>query len=332
LASLKPREFNKWFFRVFGTILGVLIGFLLILWNPDATDALNEFFFYRHSPFVLFLFYFACQFAFAVPFKKPDQSKSIYVGMLSIPIVYALGMHYPMEDVIGRLFYFLGQTLLFEIPIVIAFGLGIVASQLVWFFVGLNTYDLDNKKLPPETVFGYEIEYPIERDKPEIIAKIVSGTGFAVQRQSRASGKGNGWIISEKKRLGLGVSYETKENIVRIVFVLYEVVNDMITKVKDLEVALDFKAQIIGLLNNWVERKKIKRYSEMNTTTNIESNLASISEGLGPWSLFSIDDIKQTISSYPGKHPLLFALLATIFGGVIVQVILYLLRLWEIIS
>lgn len=306
------------FFIFLGIVVGILVGAVVSRLQPNAEKAVFEFFFNIQFLTIILASYLIIQFSIGVPFERPDKSRSLHLGMAAIPIAYALLMHYITHNLSEHLLYFMLVTVLSEFPIVYTMLIGIGISYFVWFFVGLNTRAIDNKTLDSRAVFCYNLEFAAsEKTDMKLIEKILDTTGFLLWRGGLPRNSYGG-AIYRRKHTFLGVFCEIKHHTLNVVFLLFKIVDDTVVNIEDIEEAMDLQGQIHGLLNSWVERKKVFSFDSSDID---DKAIKEISRVLGPWKMPSRGQIRELFARDITKHKVLTWLVATIVGAGIVVIL-----------
>lgn len=303
-----PREIHSRFFVVLGVLLGALYGFIFSLWTPPRTATIAD----LYNPVIwaiAILSFFVLQYGLGVLLNKPNKSREIYFGVFLIPITYTISvLTFSIPN-------FLSIFVAVEIPTLVLFITSFYfVSPFVAFFAGFDTEALDEAKITAETVFSFDIRPSTEKEGKTLtlLTRIVRGMGLEISLKNTKDS--TGLIICQNSKLHIGIFYEFNDEILTATFVPFEVVNDTVKPVEDLEIILDLKAQINGMLYAWMQDNLILRFNEI--PPHLELGLERVSEGLGPVKTSITDHIKETIVSFPRNHPYQLAILTT--GSVII--------------
>jgi hypothetical protein len=205
---------------------------------------------------------------------------------------------------------FLHTLVAVEVPALILFITSFyIVSPFVSFFTGFDTKALDHAKIPVDTAFSFDIQpSPAQRGMNlKLLRRIVQGLGLTVSLED--ANESSGLIICRKEKLHLGIVYEFSDQILKAVFVPFEIVNDTVKKVEDPDITLDMKAQIGGILYAWMQSDLILRFNEV--LPDINQGFEKVSEGLGPLKTPLTTHIRKTITAFPKNHPYQLALLVT---------------------
>ena len=311
-----PQEIHTRFFAVFGLLLGSLYGFIFSVWTPLRTAIITD----LYNPVmwaIAVLSFFVLQYGLGVLLNKPSISKEIYFGVFVIPITYTASV---LTISIPN---FLRTVVAVEVPALVLFIASFyIVSPFVAFFAGFDTKALDDAKIPAETVFSFDIQHSTVEGGGhlKLLTRMVHGMGFITSLKDIKDN--NGLIICRKEKLHIGIFYEFKDRVLTATFIPFRIVNDTVKKFEDLDVILDLKAQISGMLYAWMQNNLILRFNEV--PPNLILGFKKVSEGLGPLKTPLIVHIRETVVSFPRNHPYQFALLITGFV-IIVNIMLLIL-------
>jgi len=242
-----PREIHSRFFVVLGVLLGALYGFIFSLWTPPRTAIISD----LYNPVIwaiAILSFFVLQYGLGVLLNKPNKSREIYFGVFLIPITYTISV------LTFSIPSFLTMFVAVEIPTLVLFITSFYfVSPFVAFFAGFDTKALDEAKINAETVFSFDIRPSIKKEGEHLrlLTRIVRGMGLEISLKNAKDG--NGLIVCQNSKLHIGIFYEFNDGILTATFVPFQVVNDTVKPVEDLEVILDLKAQINGMLYAWMQ-------------------------------------------------------------------------------
>ena len=310
------------FFVILGLLVGAILGIILGAIVEANIASRNQTIIWVHSCWMSLLF-FTVQFVFSVMFKKPESSRATYHGLLLIPISYsliqALTHPYSPAPLSGFVTTFLGCILLFMWPFAILWVLFyFLFSQSIRFFTGPDARDVTESY-----VFGCTIEN-VKDDLSTAVKTMVERSDFVlgeIQKDGETK-----YISGRKNSLRLGVFCREEPTVIHAVFLVYEIVNEVVVRpVCDSEF-LDFKAQVTGLLESWKCREKIRDYS-LDEHPDLKGALLKVKEELGPMRIKmpSWRNMKTAIWRYPEVHPHRASLFISVFSGLIVGVLMYLI-------
>jgi len=310
----------KYLFSVLGALLGILAGVVLGFYDPTSISS---------GPFPMFWYMFTViplylipQYTLGMVFKKPKGSRSIFKGMVAIPVSYAVTValvsnriSLSVEQMAWRVFVlFLASGILTMIPALIAFCL----SLFVYLLTGIDTCALSDSKK-----FGYLIEP--NGGSIAVLETLVSRSDFFIGPAQKDDG--TGYISAGKGPLRLGIYYKTLNKAIDSTFILYEVNNETVTGPADEDEVLDFQAEMSGLLESWKSRGKVEEYSLVRGSE-IQQTLQRIEDELGPARIVKIPpvhEIKDWVRSFPKNYPswfnFLVAIVSAILGGIIVTLL-----------
>ncbi len=306
-----PPDINARFFILFGLALGALFGFVFSQWMPMEPALISV----LYSPLacaIIILGFFVPQFGLGVMLNRPNTSREIYFGLFVIPITYTISAAQITK------FNFFSALLVAEVPALTLFIASYYFfSPLVTFFVGFDTRELSEEKIPVQSMFGFEIQRsteinrgPIEKkEELNILARILNGLGLATLIHNEKDN--NGLIICRKDKLYLGIAYEFRIQGLAMTFIPFTIVHDRVRKTEDLDKIFDLKAQITGMLYSWLQKKLILMFNEISPNYCLGSK--NVSEGLGPLKKPLIVYLRESVGSFPKNHPYRFALLISGF-------------------
>jgi hypothetical protein len=312
------KEIHTRFFVFLGLLLGALYGFIFSVVTPIRTAIIVD----LYNPVmwaIVILSFFVLQYGLGVLLNKPNMSREIYFGVFLIPITYTASMvTFSIPDFFRTLFAV-------EVPTLVLFIASFyVVSPFLSFFVGYDTKSLDEAKIPVETVFSFDIQYSTESRMVErgeslkLLTRIVHGIGLTIFIKDVKDN--NGLFICRKEKLHIGIFYEFKDQGLTVTFIPFRIMNDMVEKVEDLDVILDFKAQVSGMLYARIQNGLISGFNEI--LPNLELGFKKVSEGLGPLKKSLIVHTREAIVSFPEDHPYKLALLTSGFV-IIVNIMLF---------
>lgn len=112
----------------------------------------------------------------------------------------------------------------------------------------------------------------------------------------------------------LWVVLEKIENKINLVLALFTLNNDTIQAPSDIETTMDFHAMVHGLLDSWVQRQKIIRFTSLEPNN---KTLEGISDLLGKWKLPSRNQIRKLFTENIGKSKVLIWLVGTIITSLV---------------
>lgn len=311
-----PEEIHIRFFVVFGLLLGALYGFIFSVWAPPKTAMITD----LYNPVMWaigILSFFVLQYSLGVLLNKPSISREIYFGVFFIPLTYTASVL-----TISIPSFFLAFIAV-EVPALVLFITSFyIVSPFVSFFAGFDTKALDDARISTETVFSFDIQRSSvkKEEAVKLLTRIVYGIGLTISLNNIEDK--SGLIICRKEKLHLGIFYELKDRILTATFVPFRIGNDTVKEVEDLDVILDLRAQINGMLYAWMQNNMILRFNEV--PPNLKRGFEKVSEGLGPLKTPLISHVRKKVVSFPKNHPYQFALLTTGFV-VIVNVLLFIL-------
>ena len=317
------KEVHIRFFVFLGLLLGALYGFIFSVVTPVRTAIIVD----LYNPVmwaIVILSFFVLQVGLGVLLNKPTMSREIYFGVFLIPITYTASMvTFSIPD-------FFRTLIAVEVPALVLFIASFyVVSPFLSFFVGYDTKALDEAKIPVETVFSFHIQHPTEFRKRtaksgedlKLLTRIVHGMGLTILIKDAKDN--NGLFICRKEKLHIGIFYEFKDRGLTVTFIPFRIMNDTVKKVEDLDVILDFKAQISGMLYARIQNGLISGFNEI--LPNPELGFEKLSEGLGPSKKSLIVHLREAIVSFPKNHPYKLALLTSGFV-IIVNIMLFILE------
>ncbi|UCD26869.1 MAG: hypothetical protein JSV75_01735 [Candidatus Bathyarchaeota archaeon] len=294
-----PEKIHTRFFAVLGLVLGALYGFIFSVWKPLRTAIIVD----LYDPVmwaIAILSFFVLQFGLAVTLRKPNTTREIYFGMFLIPITYTASV------VTLSIPDFLRTLIAVEVPALVLFLTSFYfVSPFVAFFAGVDTKVLDNAEIPAETIFSFVIQH--SRDNLNLLKRIVNGIGLTISLNN--NDEGNGLIICRKEKLHMGIFFESKDQVLTATFVPFQMANDTVKKVEDLDTIIDLKAQISGMLYVWMHNKIVWRFNEL--LPNVELVFGKVSKGLGPLEKPLTVHLRESVVSFPKNHPYRLALLTT---------------------
>jgi hypothetical protein len=268
---------------------------------------------------IVILSFFVLQYGLGVLLNKPNMSREIYFGVFLIPITYTASMvTFSIPDFFRTLFAV-------EVPALVLFIASFyVVSPFLSFFVGYDTKALDEAKIPVETVFSFDIQHSTEfrtverKESLKLLTRIVHGMGLTIFVKDVKDN--NGLFICRKEKLHIGIFFEFKDRGLTVTFIPFRIMNDMVEKVEDLDIILDFKAQVSGMLYARIQNGLISGFNEI--LPNLELGFKKVSEGLGPLEKSLIVHTREAIVSFPEGHPYKLALLTSGFV-IIVNIMLF---------
>jgi hypothetical protein len=310
-------------FLFLGVIFGALFGFIYSLVMPLVVNKFADLFTSVNIYGIIILAFLILQYILGIILRRPYKSRNLNWGLLIIPITWFYPLLLPVS--LDSLLEYLVFVILFEVPMLLLLLIAIIiTSQFLPFLAGYNTHVLDCNRLPSEAIFSYDLKLPqnerIEEETQKLIDRILNATGFRVYRKSLTN-QPSGWVLCEKEETDQGLFYETAETSLKITSFFFSIANDTVKIQSDREKILDSKAQIFGLLDDWVKRNVISGFKQ--SEPNIRVGLEQISRGLGPLRI-PRERIWYTIKGYPKAHPFQFALLTTLIQ-ILVTVALFLL-------
>ena len=317
------KEIHTRFFVFLGLLLGALYGFIFSVVTPIRTAIIVD----LYNPVmwaIVVLSFFVLQYGLGVLLNKPNMSREIYFGVFLIPITYTASMvTFSIPDFFRTLFAV-------EVPALVLFIASFyVVSPFLSFFVGYDTKVLDEAKIPVETVFSFDIQHSARARSTEfrtvdrgeslkLLTRIVHGMGLTIFIKDVKDN--NGLFICRKEKLHIGIFFEFKDRGLTVTFIPFRIMNDMVEKVEDLDIILDFKAQVSGMLYARIQNGLISGFNEI--LPNLELGFKKVSEGLGPLEKSLIVHTREAIVSFPEGHPYKLALLTSGFV-IIVNIMLF---------
>jgi len=309
---------------ILGTLIGALMGLIYSEWIPPLTSTIEDTILNAKAYGIVLLVFVTGQYLLGLMLKRPYKSRSIYLGLLVIPVTWLHSMLYPLS-VDNLTNYFVG-VFVFEIPMLTIFIATAIIGQFLPLLVGYNRYLLDTDRIPLEATLGFTLKLSEDEENKEeiikLIDRLVKATGFESFRRSVENGD-SGWIMCAKENLDQGIVYELKEQDLNMAFLFFEITNDTVRAPNDFEEIHDFRAQLSGLFDNWSKRKIISEFSEVEP--NLHKALEQISKGLGPLRI-PRQRIWKTIKRFPGAHPYQFTLIVAFLQILVTVLLFYLSR------
>jgi len=278
---------------ILGIIMGIVFNLLAIFKNSPENFLATQFL----AGFIFFLF----QILLGVPLHKPQVSKNVYYGLLVIPATYSILEIISLTATTQNMI--LLQQSILNVMLNILIGWAIIdffiifypfwmLSGIIWYLTGYDTTKLNEIER-----LGYVL----------CLQKNTDRRLFMTNLEDR--------LLIDSLKKNMKIIYSNQNGNLKVCFFLYNLRDDTITKFNDNEKLMDFKAEVEGLLNRWKQKGIIKSYTETSQFPEI-SKLYSIF-GRRKIRLYSKQEIKLKIVSFPKEHPALFALTIAIISAIL---------------
>jgi hypothetical protein len=310
----------KHLFSVLGALLGVSVG--VVFGFYDSVRLMSDVTHIIEYMVIVGLVYLIPQCTLAMVFKKPRGSRNIFKGMVAVPISYSVittlvsnTTSLPVEQIASRVFaLFLVSGFLTLLPGLIS----VYLSLLSYFLTGIDTCSL-----PDSRKFGYLIKP--NKGSTMVLETLVSRSNFQIDRAQKEDG--SGYVSASKDPLRLGIYYKMLNEAIDSTFILYEVEDETVRRPAQEDEALDFQAEMSGLLDSWKSRGKVEEYSLVRGS-DIPQALQRVEDELGPTRMVKmppLSEIKDRARSFPKNYPSWFSLFVGILSSIVSGLIVWLL-------